>query len=202
MPANGVTTQPPSLPKTMQLIIGFLLAIIIATLAYSAHSLTKSGAVAAALVGAVVFGLGGWQWAVLLLIFFITSSALSRLFKNHKKGLDEKFSKGHERDAGQVFGNGGLATVFVFIHALYPESNYRVDRIRRRFGGGQCGYVGDRIGGPESNSTAHDHGFEKARRKRDLGWSLPLWNVRVAVGRFCHRIARSLVHKQLVAISY
>jgi uncharacterized protein (TIGR00297 family) len=60
---------------------------------------------------------------VLLLIFFITSSGLSRLFNKRKQGLDEKFSKGHERDAGQVFGNGGLAAVFVFVNVLYPESN-------------------------------------------------------------------------------
>jgi uncharacterized protein (TIGR00297 family) len=45
------------------------------------------------------------------------------MFKKRKQGLDEKFSKGHERDAGQVFGNGGLATAFVLVHALYPESN-------------------------------------------------------------------------------
>jgi uncharacterized protein (TIGR00297 family) len=47
---------------------------------------------------------------------------LSRAFKNRKRGLDEKFSKGHERDAGQVFGNGGLATFFTALHALYPGS--------------------------------------------------------------------------------
>jgi uncharacterized protein (TIGR00297 family) len=106
----------------MQIIIGFILAIIIAYLAYRAHSLDKSGAFAATVIGTVLFGLGGLQWAVLLLIFFITSSALSRLFKKRKQGLDEKFSKGHERDAGQVFGNGGLATAFVVINVLYPES--------------------------------------------------------------------------------
>jgi uncharacterized protein (TIGR00297 family) len=44
------------------------------------------------------------------------------LFKKRKQGLDEKFSKGHERDAGQVFGNGGLATAFGLVHAFYPES--------------------------------------------------------------------------------
>ena len=43
--------------------------------------------------------------------------------KNANRDLDEKFSKGHERDAGQVFGNGGLATAFVLVHALYPESS-------------------------------------------------------------------------------
>jgi uncharacterized protein (TIGR00297 family) len=106
----------------MQLLIGLLLAIIVAYLAYRAHSLNASGAFAATLVGTVVFGVGGWQWAVLLLTFFITSSGLSRLFKQRKAGLSEKFSKGHERDAGQVFGNGGLATLFAALHAFYPES--------------------------------------------------------------------------------
>ena len=107
----------------MQIIYGFILAIIIAYLAYRAHSLNVSGAVAATVVGTVVFGFGGFAWAILLMIFFITSSGLSRMFKQRKQGLAEKFSKGHERDAGQVFGNGGLATVFVLVHALYPESN-------------------------------------------------------------------------------
>ena len=106
----------------MQFLIGFILAIIIAFPAYRVHSLNQSGAFAATVVGTIVFGVGGWKWAVLLLTFFITSSALSRLFKKRKQGLDEKFSKGHERDAGQVFGNGGLATAFVLVHALYPES--------------------------------------------------------------------------------
>ncbi|MEO8357351.1 MAG: DUF92 domain-containing protein [Chloroflexota bacterium] len=106
----------------MQILYGFILATVIAYLAYRAHSLNKSGAFAATFIGTVIFGLGGWQWAALLLTFFITSSGLSRAFKKRKQGLTEKFSKGHERDAGQVFGNGGLATLFVLIHALYPES--------------------------------------------------------------------------------
>jgi uncharacterized protein (TIGR00297 family) len=106
----------------MQIIYGFILAVSVAYVAYRAHSLSKSGAIAATVVGTVIFGLGGWQWAILLLIFFITSSGLSRAFKKRKVGLNEKFSKGHERDAGQVFGNGGLATLFAAIHAFYPES--------------------------------------------------------------------------------
>src|SRR5512138_954445 len=106
----------------MQILYGFILAVVVAYLAYRAHSLNRSGAFAAAFVGTIIFGLGGWQWAVLLLTFFITSSGLSRAFKKRKQGLSEKFSKGHERDAGQVFGNGGLATIFAALHAFYPES--------------------------------------------------------------------------------
>src|SRR5215204_3955281 len=107
----------------MQIIYGFILASIIAYLAYRAHSLSPSGAVASTIVGTIVFGFGGLNWAMLLMAFFVTSSGLSRMFKKRKQGLDEKFSKGHQRDAGQVFGNGGLATAFGLVHALYPESN-------------------------------------------------------------------------------
>lgn len=106
----------------MQLLYGFLLAIIIAFLAYRVHSLNVSGAIAATVTGTIIFGAGGWQWAVLLLTFFITSSGLSRAFKNRKIGLDEKYSKGHERDAGQVFGNGGIAALFALLHGFYPAA--------------------------------------------------------------------------------
>ena len=104
----------------MQFVYGFLLAIAIALLAFRAHSLNKSGAIAATVVGTVIFGVGGWQWAILLLTFFITSSGLSRAFKKRKQGLEEKYSKGHERDAGQVFGNGGVATLFALLHGFFP----------------------------------------------------------------------------------
>src|SRR5688500_5280755 len=106
----------------MQLIYGFILAVIIAYIAYRARSLNRSGAYAATLIGTLIFGIGGWRWAILLLTFFVTSSGLSRAFKNRKQGLNEKFSKGHERDAGQVFGNGGLAAFFVVLQFFYPES--------------------------------------------------------------------------------
>lgn len=106
----------------MQFILGFIFALVIASLAYRAHSLSRSGAFAAAFVGTVIFGIGGWPWAILLLTFFITSSALTRAFKKRKQALTEKFSKGGERDAGQVFGNGGIATLFAALHFFYPEA--------------------------------------------------------------------------------
>ncbi len=106
----------------MQLLPGFLLAVLIAFTAHRAHSLSKSGALAAAITGTIIFGLGGLPWAILLITFFITSSGLSRAFKKHKLGLDEKYAKGHERDAGQVFGNGGIAALFTLLHGFFPEA--------------------------------------------------------------------------------
>lgn len=108
----------------MQIFLGFIFAVIVAFAAYRVGSLSRSGAVAALLVGTVIFGMGGWQWAVLLLAFFISSSALSRAFKKRKHGLNEKFSKGSQRDAGQVFGNGGLATLFAGLHIFFPQASW------------------------------------------------------------------------------
>jgi uncharacterized protein (TIGR00297 family) len=107
---------------TLQLLLGFILALVISLLAHRARSLSRSGAVAAGVLGTVVFGLGGWSWAILLLGFFISSSALSKMFGQRKRSLNEKFSKGHQRDAAQVFANGGFAGVFVLLHLAFPDT--------------------------------------------------------------------------------
>jgi len=106
----------------MQLLIGFILAITVSYAAYRLRSLSRSGAIAATIVGTIIFGIGGWQWAVLLLAFFISSSALTRGFTKRKTGLNEKYSKGSQRDAAQVFGNGGLSAMFAALHFSFPDS--------------------------------------------------------------------------------
>ncbi|MBT3337163.1 MAG: DUF92 domain-containing protein [Anaerolineae bacterium] len=107
-----------------QLFLGSIFAIIISLLAYKAKSLDKSGAIAATVEGILIFGLGGWEWAILLLAFFISSSALSKMFKARKKGLKEKFDKGSRRDAMQVLGNGGLAAIFATLNYFFPDTHW------------------------------------------------------------------------------
>lgn len=104
-----------------QLLLGFIFAITVAFLAYKLKSLDLSGAIAATVEGTLVFGLGGWRWAILLLAFFISSSTLSKMFKSRKKDLKEKFDKGSRRDAMQVIGNGGLAAIFAALHFIFPD---------------------------------------------------------------------------------
>ncbi len=106
----------------LSLLSGFLLAGLIAGLAYRTHSLSPSGAWGAVLTGGLIFGLGGWQWAVLLLAFFITSSGLSHAFQRRKRGLNEKYAKGSRRDMGQVLGNGGVAALFAVLHTFWPTA--------------------------------------------------------------------------------
>ncbi|MEZ0394821.1 MAG: DUF92 domain-containing protein [Anaerolineales bacterium] len=108
----------------LQLVIGFAAALLIAYAAYRAGSLSRSGALGALIEGTLIFGLGGWQWAVLLLGFFVSSSALTRLFTKNKAALDEKFEKGGRRDLGQVLANGGLASLFAVLHFLFPAADW------------------------------------------------------------------------------
>jgi uncharacterized protein (TIGR00297 family) len=107
-----------------QLFVGFLLAVLIAFSSFKIGFLSKSGAIAACLLGTIVFGLGGFSWAVVLMGFFISSSMLSKLFKRRKASLEEKFSKGSKRDAWQVWANGGIAGIFVILHAIFPDSSW------------------------------------------------------------------------------
>ena len=108
----------------LQLILGFLFAAIIAIVARRLRSLSRSGAWGALLVGTVIFGLGGWRWAILLLAFFISSSVLTRTFAKRKAALNEKFDKGGQRDLGQVLANGGIASVFAGLHFFLPQASW------------------------------------------------------------------------------
>ena len=103
----------------LKLLLGILFAAIIAFAAYRAKSLNGSGALGALIEGSIIFGLGGWQWAVLLLAFFVSSSVLTRLFGKKKATLNEKFDKGGQRDIGQVLANGGIASVFAGLHFFF-----------------------------------------------------------------------------------
>jgi uncharacterized protein (TIGR00297 family) len=102
------------------LIIALLSACGIAFLAWKAKSLHPSGAIAAVFVGFCLFGFGGWSGAIALLLFFISSSLLSRWGKQQKEMLP--YEKGGERDAGQVLANGGIASLGAVLASLFPTS--------------------------------------------------------------------------------
>lgn len=74
--------------------------------------LTTDGSVAATLVGGSVFAFAGWQGAVILMLFFVSGSLLTRL----NRGGREAGTKEGPRNARQVLANGfvaGVAAVWV-----------------------------------------------------------------------------------------
>ncbi|MFL5608171.1 MAG: DUF92 domain-containing protein [Gemmatimonadaceae bacterium] len=96
---------------------GLPAAAAIAWAARRAGSLSTSGAVAATAVGTAAVA-AGWRWAALLVIYFISSSLLSRVGAAEKaRRTSGVVAKGGARDAIQVLANGGL---FAFFAAQVP----------------------------------------------------------------------------------
>jgi len=104
-----------------QLAFGVVFSSIIAWAGYRGRSLSPSGVVGAMIVGTLTFGLGGWNWGLLLIAFFISSSFLSHYRKDDKRGLAEKFAKTSQRDLGQALANGGWGAVLAIAYFCWPD---------------------------------------------------------------------------------
>jgi uncharacterized protein (TIGR00297 family) len=109
----------------MDIALSYLMAGVIGYLGYRAQALTWDGAAAACLVGGTIFGFGGPGWAVLLVVFFVSSSMLSLVGRNdpRKKGASEAFEKGGRRDAWQVLANGGVAALAALGAGVVKEAS-------------------------------------------------------------------------------
>jgi uncharacterized protein (TIGR00297 family) len=100
---------------------GLAIAGVIALAAWAARALTARGAIAATALGAAAIA-AGWSWGVLLLAFFISSSALSRVgvdIKNRRtSGIVEKTGA---RDAAQVIANGAIFGITAVASVIAPS---------------------------------------------------------------------------------
>ena len=99
-------------------LIGGLFAFLLAVFSIKVKFLNNSGATATFLLGTTIFGIGGMSWTVPLLTFYLLSSVLSKLGKKRKAQFDLVFEKGSQRDAGQVYANGGIAWILMIIFSL------------------------------------------------------------------------------------
>jgi uncharacterized protein (TIGR00297 family) len=91
--------------------VGASFATVVAALAYWRRALTLDGAIAAAVVGVIVFVRGGRAGVAALLAFFISSSWLSRVGELRERLLPLAQAKGAQRDAWQVMANGAIAAM-------------------------------------------------------------------------------------------
>ena len=112
------------LPAPGHVLVALIAAGAFAYAARRVRALSLSGAVAATVVGTLLFGFGGGPGAAVLLVFFGTSTALSRFGKRRKSALS--FEKGGERDAVQVFANGGVAAVCAAFLPLFSYSPWLI----------------------------------------------------------------------------
>ena len=119
-----------------------------ALLAHRAGTLTRSGTVAAWMVGSAVLAGTGWQGGGVLAAFFVSSSLISR-GAPAPRGLDPK---GERRDHRQVLANGGVAAAaaLVGLHDT-PLGLWLLTGCARR---GGSRYLGHRARGAERHRAA------------------------------------------------
>ncbi|MBW7459191.1 DUF92 domain-containing protein, partial [Paenibacillus sepulcri] len=72
----------------LRLALGLLGSGIIALAAYRVRSLSGSGALAAIIMGTSYVTLGGPLWFGALMVFFVTSTALSKFKRRHRAKQD------------------------------------------------------------------------------------------------------------------
>jgi uncharacterized protein (TIGR00297 family) len=101
--------------------VGLLLATAIALLAYRTRALTAHGAFAAVVTGTAAAA-AGWSWAIILIVYFISASLLSRHRSAEKDVRAGGFTEKHgARDGVQVFANGGVFAAMAVAYAIQPD---------------------------------------------------------------------------------
>jgi uncharacterized protein (TIGR00297 family) len=99
-------------------VIGILISLFIAGLAYYKNSLTKSGFIAAVFFGTLIYIFGGLLVWSALIAFFVSSSILTK-FKAHIKSTKTDDAKG--RNVVQVISNALVATVFSIVYFILNQ---------------------------------------------------------------------------------
>jgi uncharacterized protein (TIGR00297 family) len=106
----------------LRLALSLALSALIGGLGYWRGSLTVGGWLGAIVVGTAAAGLGGWTWGVLVIVFFVSSSALSHWRHAVKERIAvDKFAKSERRDWAQTMANGGVIAGLALLFAFAPQ---------------------------------------------------------------------------------
>jgi uncharacterized protein (TIGR00297 family) len=104
-----------------RLVLGFALALAVSLAALRTRSLTAGGAAMATAIGTLAIA-AGWSWGALLIIYFVSSSALSRIGRAQKEQrTGSVVAKGGGRDAVQVLANGALFAGAALAMLIHPH---------------------------------------------------------------------------------
>lgn len=100
-------------------VAGIGLSALIGGLARWRGMLTTGGVVGSMLIGTIVFSIGGLAWSIVVVVFFVSSSLLSRVSSERKRRVAaDKFSKPGARDLFQTMANGGVGTLAALAYGL------------------------------------------------------------------------------------
>jgi len=88
---------------------------LVAVVSYKKRLVSKSGLVAAFLLGMGVWLLASWTWFVLILLFFVVSSGFTHYKYQRKRKLGAAQDKGGARAWSNVLANGGIPLGIVLL---------------------------------------------------------------------------------------
>ncbi|XP_027067184.1 protein PGR isoform X2 [Coffea arabica] len=100
--------------QMIQPIVAAIISSIIAFRAYRKKSLDLSGALAGFIVMTLHIAVN-FRFGAMLLVFFFTSSKLTKYGLETKRKLDAEFKEGGQRNWIQVLSNSGIASLLVLV---------------------------------------------------------------------------------------
>lgn len=92
--------------------LGLILSGAVAGAAYWKKALSPSGLIAAIILGTLIYVLGQLLFWAILILFFISSSLLSKFKRQAKTRIEQDFAKTGRRDWLQVLANGSVGLGF------------------------------------------------------------------------------------------
>jgi uncharacterized protein (TIGR00297 family) len=98
-------------PTLHALPVGVMLNAVVAAAGYRAGTVSTSGAIVGACIGAVIYVTTGWQGWLLLMVTFLVASVTTRMGLRRKTLLGIAEERGGRRGAGNAIANTGLAAL-------------------------------------------------------------------------------------------
>jgi len=107
-------------------IAGPILNLILAAAAWKKEAVTIGGSIGGFIIGTALFAAGGFLVWVVLGVFFVGSTILSRYKKKMKEQYQFIHSKHDRRDFVQVFANGGIGAVWAVLYLVLQHPMFLV----------------------------------------------------------------------------
>ncbi|MCL4435992.1 MAG: DUF92 domain-containing protein [Thaumarchaeota archaeon] len=104
-----------------ELTLGLAIVTVLGAGAHRLRAIDRDGLIIGILVGFLLLLGGGWSWLFIIMLFFATSSASTRLKYSYKRSIGFGQEKGGARGWRNTVANGGVAAV-VSVFTLYSNS--------------------------------------------------------------------------------
>jgi uncharacterized protein (TIGR00297 family) len=127
--------------------------VVTSWLAYRARTVSRSGAIAGALVGAIIYAGGGAGAWAMLMVTFIAASLTSRFGLARKEQLAIAEEHGGRRGAGNVIANCGVAAIAAIAAVTTPYPSIALAALVAALTAGGSDTVASEIGKAWGRST-------------------------------------------------